>query len=140
MSKYDSLAKHLARSNAPELVMTFAQLEEILGAPLPASARTHRPWWANSAHGHVQSKGWLDAGYQSERVDLEGQHLTFKKVQDVPTAPTPGDQPNAGRHPLIGCMAGKAWLDPNYDFTAPTAPEWEDQLLEKFDRLLGRRE
>jgi hypothetical protein len=139
MSKYESLAKHLARSNAPELVMTFAQLEEILGAPLPASARTHRPWWANSARGHVQSKGWLSAGYQSEQVDLEGEQLIFKKVQDVQIRATPGDQPNAGRHPLIGCMAGKVRLDPNYDYTAPTAPDWEDQLLEKFDRLLGQR-
>lgn len=139
MSKYESLAKHLARSGAHELVMTFAQLEQILGAPLPASARTHRPWWANSAHGHVQSKGWLDAGYQSERVDLEGETLTFKKVQDVPTAKPAATAQNSGRHPLIGCMAGKVRLDPNYDHTAPTAPDWQDQLLEKFDRLLGRR-
>lgn len=135
MSKYESLAKHLASANTPEVVMTFAQLEKILGAPLPASARTHRPWWANSAHGHVQSKGWLAAGYHSEQVDLESEKLTFKKVQDI-ASPLSGQNQ---RHPLFGCMAGTVLIDPTLDLTAPTAPEWEGQLLEKFDRLLGPR-
>jgi hypothetical protein len=119
MSKYESLTKHLARVNVPELTMSFAQVEEILGAPLPASARTHRPWWANSGRGHVQSKGWLDAGYQSERVDLEGETLMFKKVQDKPT-PQPGSEAqNSARHPLIGWAKGTVKVAEGVDLTAP---------------------
>lgn len=139
MSKYESLAKHLAASNASELVMTFAQLEQILGGPLPTSARTYRPWWANSAHGHVQSKGWLDAGYESLQVDLQGEKLMFKKIDNSPATPPASVNNKAGRHPLFGCMAGTLRIAPNVDLTAPTAPEWEGQLLEKFDRLLGPR-
>lgn len=29
------------------VTLTFSEIERILGAPLPESAVTHRPWWAN---------------------------------------------------------------------------------------------
>jgi hypothetical protein len=137
MSKYESLTKHLARANAPELTMTFAQVEEILGASLPASARTHRPWWANSAHGHVQSKGWLDAGYQSEDVDLEGQKLRFKKVQNVSLIGDSETQEQKGRHPLIGWAKGTVKVAEGVDLTAPmfTDAEMDAWADEKAARI-----
>jgi hypothetical protein len=114
MSKYESLAKHLARVNAPELVMTFAQVEEILGAPLPASARTHRPWWANSAHGHVQSKGWLDAGYVSKEVDLEEERLLFVKLNQANIR----DAKDQSLTPVLGWAAGSVKVAAGVDLTA----------------------
>ncbi len=137
MSKYDPLTFHLAKRGQSFVPMRFSDIEKLLGFDLPASARKHRAWWSNNPSNSVMTKAWLSAGYQSEQVDLESEQLTFKKVQD---APMPVSNPlNIGRHPLIGCMAGKVRLDPSYDYTAPTAPDWQDQLLEKFDRLLGRR-
>ena len=45
--------------------MGRANIEEILGARLPPSARTHRAWWGNEADGtHVQCRSWLDSGWE----------------------------------------------------------------------------
>lgn len=142
MSKYAALTKHLASRGLPRVVMTFAEIETVLGSPLPGSARNHRPWWANSGHGHVQARGWLDAGYQSEQVDLEGERLVFAKLNAVeashaPQSPAPSQ--SNGKHPLLGAMRGTITLPPQTDLTEPSAPDWADQLIGKFDRLLGRR-
>ncbi len=39
MSKYDPLKAFLMRGVGPELTLSFAQIEQILGEPLPTSAR-----------------------------------------------------------------------------------------------------
>ncbi len=126
MSKYESLSNYLASKHANELSMTFAEVEAILGFKLPNSARTHRPWWANSAHGHVQSRGWLDAGYQSEQVDLEGEQLTFKKVHRA-TSDAPA------HHPFIGWAKGTVRVPAGVDLTAPmfSDAEMDSYLAEK---------
>lgn len=137
MSKYAPLTNHLSARGQNFIPMRFSELEKLLGFGLPESARKHRAWWSNNPSNSVMTKAWLAAGYQSEQVDLEREKLTFKKVQDV-APPSPAEKQNL-RHPLFGCMAGTVRIAPNVDLTAPTAPEWEDQLLEKFDRLLGPR-
>jgi hypothetical protein len=137
MSKYAPLTNHLSAQSQNFVPMRFSELEKLLGFGLPESARKHRAWWSNNPSNSVMTKAWLAAGYQSEQVDLESEKLTFKKVQDV-ALPVAGEKQNL-RHPLFGCMAGTVRIAPNVDLTAPTAPEWEDQLLEKFDRLLGPR-
>ncbi len=53
------------------LTLTFGQIEGILGAVLPASARHHQAWWANQKSGgsHVQPQSWLPAGWRVEALD-----------------------------------------------------------------------
>lgn len=50
-----------------ELVMTFKEIERILGRPLPNTAR--RPqWWANQIPArsrYVQTEAWQKAGYKA---------------------------------------------------------------------------
>lgn len=121
MSRYQALTRHLSSRKEMRVPMTFAEIEAIIGAPLPGSARAHRPWWANSSHGHVQSRGWMDAGYQSEQVDLAAERLVFARlnaVEPVSTAPH-------GDHPLIGCMAGTMTIPPGLDLTDPTYTDAE---------------
>lgn len=134
MAKYQPLTKHLAARGDARIVMSFAEMERLLGFNLPKSAREYRPWWANSAHGHVQSRAWLDAGYQSEEVDLAAERLVFAKLNAV--GPTPKSR---GRHPLIGSMRGTIVIMPGTDLTEPTAPDWPDLTVEKFDRLMGAK-
>ena len=39
--------------------MTFAEIEQILGAALPKSAYRYRPWWANQRAGtRVHARAW----------------------------------------------------------------------------------
>ena len=141
MSKYAPLTQFLKSKPDTRLPLTFAELERLLGFPLPPSARKHRAWWANNPASHVNAAAWHQAGFQSEQVDLEAEKLVFVKLNALlPTgAPADPSHRNGGRHPLIGCMAGTFTLMPGIDLTEPTEPDWTDQLLEKFDRLLGHK-
>lgn len=116
MTKYAPLTRHLAARKETRVQMSFAEIEALLGFPLPQSARTHRPWWANSGHGHVQARGWLAAGYQSQDVDLAAECLVFARLNAV--APPPQ------RHPFFGSMAGTITVMPGVDLTEPADPEW----------------
>ena len=137
MSKYDPLTRHLAARDQGEVTMRFQDLEKLLGFDLPPSARKHRAWWSNNPSNSVMTKAWLAAGYQSEQVDLDAEKLVFARLNAVDSGPVAPREPGT-RHPLIGCMKGTITIAPGVDFTKPTAPDWPDMLLEKFDRLLGR--
>jgi hypothetical protein len=87
MSKYDALSQRLAAEASAEWRATFAEIEKVLGFPLPPSARTHRPWWANEFKGrHVQSRAWLDNGWRTEEVNLPGEVVIFRKEDPRPSA------------------------------------------------------
>jgi hypothetical protein len=79
-SKYAPLGERLARESGDRLRLTFAEVEHALGFPLPASARTHAPWWANVGGSHVQAKAWMEAGWRTRDVDVPGQRVTFERV------------------------------------------------------------
>ena len=80
MGKYEPLATHLKSSSANEWAPTFAEVEQVLGFPLPPSARKHREWWGNQAGaGHSQARGWQDAGWQVWKVDLDGERVIFRR-------------------------------------------------------------
>ncbi len=71
--KYESLELHL-RSIPPkvgEVTLSFSEIERILGAPLPESATTHRPWWENQreSKSRPQAHAWLSAGFLVETVN-----------------------------------------------------------------------
>ena len=66
--KYDPLADYLAALTVDEVTLTFAEIEAIIGAPLPPSARL-RTWWANTA-GSAQARAWRSAGWRMARRQL----------------------------------------------------------------------
>ena len=68
---YARLAAHLASLPGPGVTLTLAQVEEIAGGPLPLAARIVTRWW-NYAPGarNPQGRGWVDAGWRVEQVDL----------------------------------------------------------------------
>jgi hypothetical protein len=60
--------------------MSFQWLQEIIGVPLPASARRRREWRANEAAGsHVQAHAWLNANWSVLRVDIDRGIVTFRR-------------------------------------------------------------
>ncbi len=79
MSKYTLLKYHLLMSGKPYVILTFKQIEEILGYSLPNSAYVHRAWWGNDLRHTQASNGWLAAGYRVKHVDLEHHTVTFVK-------------------------------------------------------------
>ena len=80
MSKYLNLTLHLAKEDAGSWAATFGEVEEVLGFPLPSSARQYPAWWANQ--GRAQSMAWESAGWHTTAVDLERQTVTFVYVGD----------------------------------------------------------
>jgi len=70
--KYEPLEiflKDVPREKA-DISLSFARIEEIIGAALPKSAFTYRPWWANQkdSKDRPQANAWLSAGFQVESV------------------------------------------------------------------------
>lgn len=144
MNKYDPLHRFLRKQAHTRVPTSFAQVESIIGAHLPTSARSHRAWWANDASGHIHAKAWLDAGYETADVDMEAQQLVFKRVSRKPGAGAAGmaeprkafapGQTGAGRHPMIGALKGLLWIEPGLDLTQPALPseEWEEIQKAKY--------
>lgn len=141
MSRYQALARFLKDQTAAELPMTFAQVERVVGARLPPSAYGHPSWWANDATNHVQAKAWLDAGYETEQIDLKRRRLVFRRVSASPPGgmrESPREfrhEPDAlgsGRHPMIGALKGLITIEPGYDLAQPAMPEWADMIDEKY--------
>ena len=70
--KYEPLRSFLKRvsQNTREVSLSFDEIEVILRAPLPASAMSHRPWWANQrdTRTHPQTRAWVTAGFVVDAV------------------------------------------------------------------------
>lgn len=89
MGKYEPLAAHLKKQDTDSWTASFAEIEAVLGAPLPESARKYREWWANQrGGGHSQAKGWQDAGWQVWRVDFGHRNVEFRRVRTRPSGPS----------------------------------------------------
>jgi len=126
MSKYNALGDYLKKQSVDRVPMTFVEIEKVIGAKLPRSAREHRPWWGNNAANHVNAKAWLDAGFESAQVDMAGRKIVFHRVHPPkPPNPSGGEEPF---HPLYGMMQGLIRVMPGTDLTQPADPEWADRL------------
>ena len=79
MSKYDALYEHLAAHEGERLVMSFDDVDEVLGCGLPPSGRRHREWWASHDDRHVQARAWLDAGFRAD-PDMRERAVTFERT------------------------------------------------------------
>jgi hypothetical protein len=78
-SAYLSLHKYLANRYSDVVVLTFAQMEDLLGSPLPPSARKDPAWWNSDIHhnfGH--SNSWRLAK-RTAVANLVSQTVTFER-------------------------------------------------------------
>jgi hypothetical protein len=77
--RYESLRVFLASQPGEELTLTFAEIERLLGAPLPAAAWL-RAWWTNAAD-EPQARAWLKAGWRVRWVRRQGSQaaVTFSR-------------------------------------------------------------
>jgi len=135
MGKYSALGDYLRAQTRSEVPMTFAQIERVIGAKLPESHK-YRAWWSNNAFNSVMTKTWLEAGYRTERVDMAGRKLVFRRVTPSPKpsgfsdaadigTPLAGSAgPTSSRHPLFGLLRGLMRIPPGTDLTQPADPEW----------------
>jgi len=78
MSKYTPLGEYLRDLEKDRVLLTFEEIEDILGANLPKSARKHNAWWSNG--GHSQADAWMDAGWRVENLDQKDEEVIFRKT------------------------------------------------------------
>jgi len=128
VTKYGPLGDYLRKQRGSEVRMTFAQIERVIGGKLPAS-QYHRAWWSNNPWNNVMTKVWLDAGFVTEQVDIEGRKLVFRRVAKEHTPmgqfeEAPQKQFASGRHPLFGALKGLVRIPAGTDLTQPADPEW----------------
>jgi len=130
MTKYAPLGDYLRKQRGSQVRMTFGQIERVIGGKLPASQH-HRAWWSNNPWNNVMTKVWLDAGFVTEQVDIEGRKLVFRRVgkEHIPMAQF-AEEPQkkarfaSGRHPLFGALKGLVRIPAGTDLTEPADPEW----------------
>jgi hypothetical protein len=65
-------------TKAKQIELTFDEVEEILGTPLPKSATKLTTWWTN-VHPKIQSHrtAWLNHGWMVAGFDLQARRVKF---------------------------------------------------------------
>ncbi len=78
-AEYLSLYAYLEHRYASVVVLTFEQMEALLGFALPASASTERDWWTGVAvQTHRHSAAWMGAG-RTAMPNLSARTVTFER-------------------------------------------------------------
>lgn len=73
----ERLTDYLRQRDADSMRMTFVELAQVRGKPLPASARKHSAWWSNT---QPHARCWTTAGYKVAHVRLTDETFTFVRV------------------------------------------------------------
>ncbi len=99
MSKYEPLGQYLSSRHDAEAPMAFADVEGVLGFPLPPYARKSASWWSNNPGTHVGVRAWRDAGWRTSRVDIGRERVVF--VRDPAAAANKGPEAGEGAEMLM---------------------------------------
>jgi len=75
-TKYRPIIAYLAAQRGSEVTCTFAQIEGIVGFPLPRTARTVTGFWTDRLRPHVRA--WKQAGWQAH-LDFPNRRVIFRR-------------------------------------------------------------
>ncbi len=76
--KYQALSEYLYESWEKRIVLSYDEIEDILGFELPASAHTvPQSFWANTKY-HNYAKSWLLLGYKA-KVNVKTKNVSFER-------------------------------------------------------------
>jgi hypothetical protein len=114
---WEGLLRHLRASSADRLLLSFAEIERLIGGPLPSSARKHAAFWSNTS---TYAKAWRPAGFTVSRAGCLPEEVVFVRTgagaEHQPTAGTsspdrarPTSSPGAAPHlPSVPAAAASA--------------------------------
>lgn len=80
-TEYRSLYKYLHNRFADTVVLTFREIESLLGFSLPDGARLREDWWSNESDGvanSTHSSSWIGAN-RLATANLSAQCVTFER-------------------------------------------------------------
>jgi hypothetical protein len=81
--RYQLLYQYLEGRYANTVVLTFHQIEDLLGFALPDSAHVNQTWWADDdqgGHSDAQSRSWTLAS-RTATPNLQAQTVVFERAQ-----------------------------------------------------------
>jgi hypothetical protein len=84
MSKYKPLSERLSRHKADRWSASFAELEEVLGFPLPKAARDQNAWWRGGEKPHHSA--WTEPGWRVVDLDRTAQTVVFGRDSGASTS------------------------------------------------------
>lgn len=76
--EYLALYTYLENRYASVVVLTFEQIEALLGFALPTPARTERDWWTDVVQTPRHSAAWTGAG-RTATPNLVARTVTFER-------------------------------------------------------------
>jgi len=132
MGKYEPLGTFLRAQKLQAVSMTFAEIEKVLKFKLPASKK-YPAWWSNNSSNNVMTQQWLDAGYETESVDVRGEKLVFRRKSLAAAKPgasavfSSGGPAGKKSATIFGCLKGLFTLAEGFDPAAPMdlEPGWD---------------
>lgn len=77
-AEYLSLHRYLEHRYASIVVLTFEQMESLLGFALPAAACTEPDWWTAAAVPRPHAAAWAGAG-RTAKPNLIARTVTFER-------------------------------------------------------------
>jgi hypothetical protein len=135
MSKYAPLKDFLVAQDVDRVPMSFAEIETVLNLSLPAS-KQYAAWWSNNPSNNPMTREWLEAGFETESVNVGSGKLVFRRVRKVPVsraspgAPAGPREAREGLHPGFGFMKGLITIEAGFDVTKPFDDEpWDRGYL-----------
>ncbi len=80
-TKYSPLSRYLLRraTFTESLVLSFSEIEGIIGDNLPSTATRDSDWWKNSRF-TAQGRAWIDVGWNVENVNMDNRKATLIRV------------------------------------------------------------
>jgi hypothetical protein len=81
LRKYQPLQSHLERRRGRPEMLTFEDIEEIIGKTLPESAMKYRSFWSNDNQENGAARAWSRAGYRVAYLDREQKVVRFERVR-----------------------------------------------------------
>ncbi|MGD9816840.1 MAG: hypothetical protein AB7Q23_16405 [Hyphomonadaceae bacterium] len=81
LRKYQPLQNHLERRRGRPEMLTFEDIEQIIGKSLPESAMKHRSFWSNDNQECGAARAWTRAGYRVAYLDREQKVVRFERTR-----------------------------------------------------------
>jgi hypothetical protein len=81
VSKYAGLGGYLKFRGAftSTVKLGFARIDGIIGNNLPIEAYRDEGWWENTL-GHAHARAWLEAGWETQEVNLKEGYVVFRRA------------------------------------------------------------
>lgn len=91
-NKYEPLYDYLVKEKRADFILTFEEIEAILGFALPRSAK-RAEWWDDGTpeHPRLQAEAIRQAGYDSRRTP-DGNKVRFRRFSLLPPSASVRDR------------------------------------------------